>query len=102
MAAALSIRSRRFLGQVWELTTPYWRSEEKASAWLLLGTIVAMTLGIVYMLVLFNEWNRQFFDALEKKNAEDFFALMLYFCSPTTPTSVSPRTCGCSRPAPSR
>jgi putative ATP-binding cassette transporter len=80
MADALSIRSRRFLGQVWELTTPYWRSEEKASAWLLLGTIVAMTLGIVYMLVLFNDWNRQFFDALEKKNAEDFFALMLYFC----------------------
>ena len=52
----------------------------KARAWLLLVTIVAMTLGIVYMLVLFNDWNKQFFDALEKKNAEDFFALMLYFC----------------------
>lgn len=73
----LSIRSRRFLSQVWQLAAPYWRSEEKPRAWLLLSAIVAMTFGIVYMLGLLNEWNRQFFNALESKNSEDFFALML-------------------------
>src|ERR1043166_7246529 len=81
MAERLQIRSRSFLGQVWELTVPYWRSNEKGGAWLVLrrATIVAMTLGIVYMLVLLNDWNKMFFDALEKKNQEDFFALMLQF-----------------------
>ncbi|HYH43079.1 MAG TPA: ABC transporter ATP-binding protein/permease [Burkholderiales bacterium] len=80
MKPELSIRSRTFLGQAWQLAVPYWRSEEKASAWGLLVTIVAMTLAIVYMLVLLNDWNRQFFDALEQRSSEDFFALMLQFC----------------------
>jgi putative ATP-binding cassette transporter len=80
MKDGLSIGSRRFLGKVWQLTAPYWRSEEKGSAWLLLISIVALTLGIVYMLVLLNEWNREFFNALEQKQAQDFFVLLLYFC----------------------
>src|SRR4051812_14046392 len=80
MEQRLSIRSRHFLGRVWQLAAPYWRSEEKGSAWLLLGAIVGMTLGIVYMLVLLNEWNREFYNALENKQAEDFFVLLLYFC----------------------
>src|SRR3954467_6394947 len=80
MSQDLSIRSRHFLGQVWQLAVPYWRSEEKGRAWALLTTIIAMTLGIVYMLVLLNEWNRKFFNALENKNSDDFFALLLQFC----------------------
>ncbi|MDB5901427.1 MAG: transporter, fused ATPase and inner rane subunit [Betaproteobacteria bacterium] len=80
MAEGLSIRSRSFIGQVWQLAAPYWRSEEKGRAWALLAAIVAMTLGIVYMLVLLNDWNRAFFNALENKNAEDFFVLLTYFC----------------------
>ena len=32
-----------------------------------------MTLGIVYMLVLLNDWNRQFYDALENEDLPDFF-----------------------------
>ncbi|HEX2828022.1 MAG TPA: ABC transporter ATP-binding protein/permease [Burkholderiales bacterium] len=79
MERRLSISSRKFLGQVWQLAAPYWRSEEKGTAWLLLGTIVAMTLGIVYLLVLLNEWNREFYNTLETKNAEDFYVLMLRF-----------------------
>ncbi|HUP95854.1 MAG TPA: ABC transporter ATP-binding protein/permease [Burkholderiales bacterium] len=79
MTDRLSIRSRRFLGQVWELAMPYWRSEEKVRAWTLLSAIVGMTLGIVYMLVLLNGWNRQFYNALETKASEDFYVLMLQF-----------------------
>ncbi len=79
MEQGLEIRATSFLGQARQLVVPYWRSEEKVRAWGLLLTIVAMTLGIVYLLVLLNAWNREFFDALEKKNAEDFYALMLRF-----------------------
>ena len=34
------------------------------------------------MLVVFNDWNRMFFNALQDKNEQDFFALLLYFCLP--------------------
>ena len=80
MANGLLIDARTFLGNVWKLTAPYWRSEEKWRAWGLLGAILALSLGTVYMLVLLNNWNREFFNAIQDKNEQDFFALLLYFC----------------------
>jgi len=80
MPTGVLIDARTFLGNVWKLTVPYWRSEEKWRAWALLVAIVSLSLSTVYMLVVLNEWNRQFFNALEQKNEEDFFALLLYFC----------------------
>ena len=55
------------------LATPYFRSEEKWKARGLLAAIVALNLGAVYMLVLINEWNRVFYDALQDRNAEVFW-----------------------------
>jgi putative ATP-binding cassette transporter len=80
MANGLLIDARTFLGNVWKLSAPYWRSEEKWHAWALLGAIVALSLSLVYMLVLLNDWNRQFYNALEQKDERDFFALLGYFC----------------------
>jgi putative ATP-binding cassette transporter len=80
MADGVLIDARTFLGNVWKLSAPYWRSEEKWLAWGLLGAIVALSLSLVYMLVLFNDWNRQFYNALEQKDERDFFALLGYFC----------------------
>ena len=79
MANGLLIDARTFLGNVWKLAAPYWRSEERWRAWGLLGSIVALSLGTVYMLVVFNDWNRMFFNAIQDKNEQDFFALLLYF-----------------------
>lgn len=53
---------------VWELIEPYWRSEEKISAYALLTAVVLLALGMVYLNVLFNDWNREFYNALETKN----------------------------------
>ena len=47
------------------LALPYFRSEEKWKARGLLAAIVALNLGAVYMLVLINDWNRVFYDALQ-------------------------------------
>ena len=80
MANRVLIDARTFLGSVWKLAAPYWRSEEKLRAWLLLGAIVGLSLGTVYMLVVLNDWNRMFFNAIQDKNEEDFFVLLLYFC----------------------
>src|SRR5450830_1751678 len=52
----------------WALIKPYWVSDEKWRARGLLFAIIALTLGAVYINVLFNTWNRDFYNALETKN----------------------------------
>jgi putative ATP-binding cassette transporter len=64
---------RRFSARVWALSAPYFRSEDKWKARGLLLAIVLLNLGAVYMLVLINEWNRVFYDALQNKNAAVFW-----------------------------
>jgi putative ATP-binding cassette transporter len=57
---------------VWQLIKPYWVSEEKWKARGLLFVIVALALAAVYLEVLFNAWNREFYNALETKNYKVF------------------------------
>lgn len=47
--------TRQFFRDVWYLTKSYWQSEEKKKAFFLLACIIALTLGVVYMLVLLNQ-----------------------------------------------
>jgi putative ATP-binding cassette transporter len=68
-----------FLGRAWYLAAPYWRSEERWRARVLLGAIVVLTLGLVFLLVLYNDWNRQFFEALQNKDFGSFGPLLLRF-----------------------
>lgn len=79
MTGQLLIDASSFLGKVWDLARPYWRSEERWRARWLLAAIVALTLGLVYIAVLFNDWNRAFYNSLEQKNFGDFKDLLLYF-----------------------
>ena len=65
--------------KVWALTAPYFRSEERGKARALLLAIVLLNLGAVYMLVLLNDWNRVFYDALEKRNQPVFWEQLLRF-----------------------
>ncbi len=71
-----------FLRDVWYLARPYFRSEEKWSAWLLLVSIIALNLAMVGMNVVLNFWNRQFYNALQ---AHDFtaFIQLLFTWRPT-------------------
>lgn len=71
--------SRQFFKDVWYLTKSYWQSEEKKKAFLLLGCIVSLTLGIVYMLVLLNQWNNSFYSALQNYETEKIFDELLHF-----------------------
>src|SRR5215207_4534944 len=65
--------------KVWALTTPFFSSDEKWKARALLAAIVLLNLGAVYMLVLLNDWNRLFYDALEKRDQPVFWAQLLRF-----------------------
>ncbi len=78
---SLILEGRTFLGRAWQLAKPYWRSDERRSAWLLLVSIISLSLCIVYLLVVLNDWNRQFFNAIEQKNKDDFYQLLIQFCS---------------------
>ncbi len=64
---------RQFAGKVGRLALPYFSSEEKWKARALLAAIVALNLAAVYMLVLLNEWNRGFYDALQNKDQPVFW-----------------------------
>ena len=64
---------KQFTARVWALSAPYFKSEDKWKARGLLLSIVALNLAAVYMLVLLNEWNRVFYDALQNKDAAVFW-----------------------------
>lgn len=74
-----SVRGQ-FFRRVWHLAVPYWRSEEKARAWLLLISVIGLSLVGVAISVWFNSWYRDFYNALESKDATAFWRLLLYFC----------------------
>ena len=63
-----------FVSRAWALTRPYFASQDKWKARGLLAAIVALNLGLVYMAVLFNDWNKLFYDALQEKNEAVFWA----------------------------
>ena len=62
-----------FTARAGALSAPYFKSEDKWKARGLLLAIVLLNLGAVYMLVLLNEWNRVFYDALQNKDAAVFW-----------------------------
>ena len=57
-----------FWKKTWRLIWPYFKSEEWKSAWTLLVTVIALSLGTVYVAVLINSWYGEFYTALEQKD----------------------------------
>ena len=73
-------KTRLQLRRVWALSLPYFQSEDKWRARSLLAACVGLNLGMVYMMVLFNDWNRVFYDALQNRDAEVFWHQLGVFC----------------------
>jgi vitamin B12/bleomycin/antimicrobial peptide transport system ATP-binding/permease protein len=69
-----------FIRDLWTLLRPYWTSEERRIAWLLLIANVVLTLGMVYMTVLFNQWYNLFYNSLQDKAQAEFFHQIGRFC----------------------
>lgn len=68
-----------FLGDWWRLVIPYFRSEEWPYAIPLLVGAIALTFTGVGFEVLFNEWNRRFYDAIQNKNEPVFWQEAIFF-----------------------
>src|SRR6266404_3699714 len=65
-------RLRRTIPDAWRMIRPYWVSEDRWPGLGLLLVVVSLTLGMVYLSVLLNRWNNDFFSALQEKNAAAF------------------------------
>jgi len=64
---------RRKTGDVLDLVLPFWLARENRLPLLLLGILVALNLLVVWLYVLFNSWNRDFFDALQLRDRDAFW-----------------------------
>ncbi|PWU25516.1 MAG: ABC transporter ATP-binding protein [Candidatus Rokuibacteriota bacterium] len=56
---------------------PYWFSEDRWAGRGLLLAVVLLTLGMVYLTVLLNQWNNAFYSALQDKNLAAFRGQLL-------------------------
>ena len=68
-----------FLKQIWRISQPYWKSEEKWIARLLLISIVVLTLGQVALQICFNQWYNTFYTSLQNLDKFAFVRNIQYF-----------------------
>ncbi|MCP1467276.1 MULTISPECIES: ABC transporter ATP-binding protein/permease [unclassified Pseudomonas] len=74
----------QFFRRTWGMITPYWRSEEKGKAWLLLAVVIGLSLFSVAISVWLNHWYKDFYNALENKDTAAFWQQIVYFCGIAT------------------
>ena len=68
-----------FIGDWWRLVIPYFKSEDRPFAIPLLIGAIALTFTGVGLEVLFNDWNRRFYDSPQNKNEEVFWREITVF-----------------------
>src|SRR2546428_3226072 len=73
------MQKARFLTAFWALAKPYWVSEQRNKGLLLAAAVIGLSLGMVYLSVQFNLWNKDFYNALEKKDQPEFFQQLWRF-----------------------
>lgn len=73
------MKEKKLYQMAWRLMSSYWHSQEKWKARGLLAGVIALTLGQVYMLVLLNGWNNDFYNALQQRAFESFWPLIGQF-----------------------
>ena len=67
------------LRNAWHLIKPYWKSDEKWIAWAFVFAIILLNILSVQALVLLNDWNRLFYNALQEFNKPVFMAQIIRF-----------------------
>ncbi|WP_294614318.1 ABC transporter ATP-binding protein/permease [uncultured Gilliamella sp.] len=67
------------LKQFYFLIRPFWRSSQSIIAWLLLIATITLSLISIWFNILINEWNGQFFNALQKLDSTALYNLLWEF-----------------------
>lgn len=63
---------KTLLADVWRLSIPYFRGEDRWAGRILLAAVIALEFAWVYATVLLNEWNNEFYNSIQDKNYETF------------------------------
>jgi len=69
----MALSKRGCLKAAWDLAWPFWMGDEKWSARLLLGAVVALNLTAVWLNVRLNSWNNDFYNALQEYDWPKFW-----------------------------
>ncbi|AGH82345.1 ABC transporter ATP-binding protein [Psychromonas sp. CNPT3] len=69
----------KLLSQYWQLVKPFWFSEKGLSSFFLLLIIIAMMAGSVWLSVQFNQWNGDFYNALQQLDGSQIYRLLSQF-----------------------
>jgi putative ATP-binding cassette transporter len=70
---------RLFWHRLWRLIHPYWVSERRRNAFVLIGVVIVLSLGTIGMQAVFSYVSRDVMNALQNKDATRFYHLMLLF-----------------------
>lgn len=68
-----------FLSHYWQLVKPFWLSKERLPSLGLLLVIIGMTFGSVWLSVQFNQWNGDFYNALQQLDGSSIYRLLGQF-----------------------
>lgn len=72
-------RVRLTLRNAWQIGLPFFQSEERWLARVLIGMLVALNLTLVWTTLLFTRWQGIFYDALQAKDWNAFMASLLWW-----------------------
>jgi vitamin B12/bleomycin/antimicrobial peptide transport system ATP-binding/permease protein len=64
---------RQVISDGWALARPFWRAPGERRAWLLLGAVIALTLGSVWLNLQFSQWNNSFYNSLQNHDLPGFW-----------------------------
>ena len=75
----------------WDSASGFWRGLAAWRIWLLCALLIALVVLQLYVQFRFNYWNRNFFDALERREPEELRAqvLLLPLCGASIALAVT-------------
>ena len=68
------------IATIWRLSLPYFRSEDRWPARILLAAVITLELSLVAIHVILNQWYNRFYNTLQDRDWNAFVSAILFFC----------------------
>jgi len=81
---------RRLISRFWESASGFWRNPSTWQAWLLVALLISTVLLQLLNQYWLNFWNRDFFNAIERKDGTELWARRCVLSRSSLPASHSP------------
>ena len=67
---------KKNISMFWQLLRGYWFSEEKWHARGLLAVVIILNLAMVFLLVMLNNWQNDFYNVVQEYQYDEFWPLV--------------------------